>query len=233
MISKWEHVKPKAIEMRRNGHSMKAIKNLLGIPLSTLSGWLKEIELTEAQKERLNLNWREALSKARIEAIKWHNAGKASRLAIAAEQAEKTLIQNSPKDNANLELALAFLYLGEGAKNGHTTLGSSNPEIARFFVNALRRLYQVPNEKFKCYLHLRADQDENVLKSYWANVLSLSISNFGKSSYDKRTVGKPTHEDYMGVCAVDCGMVEIQRKLMYIATRYSAQLADISKTEGG
>ena len=219
MKSKWETIKPTAIELRRQGNSIRSISTDLGIPLSTLSGWLRNISLTPEQKMSLDSNSRRGLEKARVEAVKWHNAGKEERLGEAARQAIETL-QNVPTTDEVLELALAFLYLGEGAKQDKTALGSSNSDILKFFVDAILRLYKVPVVKIKCYLHLRADQNEIKLKEYWAHKLNLPLENFGKTSFDKRTAGSATYEDYKGVCLVDCGRVEIQRRLMYIANGY-------------
>jgi hypothetical protein len=231
MKSKWESIKPQAIELRKQGNSIPSISRDLGIPLSTLSGWLKNIELTPEQRENLDSRWREDLQKARVEAIKWHNAGKEERLESAAQQA-KAVLEKIPNDNEVLELALAFLYLGEGSKNNNTSLGSSNPTILRFYIASIQHLYKVPIEKIKCYLHLRADQNDVELKEYWATELNLSLENFGKTSFDKRTVGRGTYPDYKGVCIVECGRVEIQRRLMYIANGYCDKMPD-KVTEGG
>ena len=58
---------------------------------------------------------RDALVKARIEAVKWHNAQKEGRLREAKTQAEKILSKINFNDNNVLEVALALLYFGEFA----------------------------------------------------------------------------------------------------------------------
>ena len=45
MQSKWFELKPTAVKLRRKGFSIGKIEYNLGIPRSTLSGWLKNIEL--------------------------------------------------------------------------------------------------------------------------------------------------------------------------------------------
>lgn len=50
MYSKWYELKPKAVELRKEGTSIREIEKLLSIPRSTLSGWLKNIKLTTEQK---------------------------------------------------------------------------------------------------------------------------------------------------------------------------------------
>ncbi len=220
MISKWMNQKPKAISLRRKGNSIGNIEKTLGIPRSTLSSWLRVVPLTEKQKNRLRLRAEQGLATARVAAVQWHNAQKKERLERAAAMGERVLSHIS-KDAATIELALAFLYLGEGAKTrDRTVLGSSDPRIARFFVQCLREIYRVPVQNIRCYLHLRADQNPQVLRRYWSRKLNLLPTNFGKASVDKRTKGKPTYPYYKGVCQITCGRVEIQRRLMYIANGF-------------
>lgn len=221
MKSRFEHLRAEAMKLRTSGMSIGAIEQMLSIPRSTLSGWFRTIILTSNQKEELDRRWKEGLGKARKEAVLWHNAQKEYRIKTANEAGRKMLENLDMESVHTLELALAFLYLGEGAKKSSATaLGSSDPLIARFFVESIRRLYGVPIEKFRCFLHLRADQDPEVLKEYWAAQLQLPVTNFGKTSIDARTAGRPTYSHYMGVCSISCGQVEIQRRLLYIAKSF-------------
>lgn len=229
MISRWSDKKPEVIKLRRRGKSIRDIEKLLGIPRSTLSGWLRTISLTALQHARLKRRHEKALASARIEAIKWHNAQKEARIAKAAEAAAMVLGRISDNVDA-LELALAFLYLGEGSKtNSATSLGSSDPRIATFFVKCLQTIYGIPTANIRCYLHLRADQNSVQLEKYWANQLKLPRNSFGKASLDKRTVGRPTYSHYKGVCLISCGRVDIQRRLMYIANGFCEKNAPLAQ----
>lgn len=225
MISRWASQKPSAIALRRKGNSIGSIERTLGIPRSTLSGWLRSVSLTEKQRADLERRHEQGLIKARVGAVQWHNAQKNERIEKAAQIGAEVL-KSIPKNVAVLELALAFLYLGEGAKtNSQTGLGSSDPRIAKFFVYCLRKIYNVPVKSIRCYLHLRADQDPKEMFQFWSHELGLSRVNFGKASIDKRTEGRPTYPHYRGVCAIGCGKVEIQRRLMYIANSFCEDIA--------
>jgi len=206
--------------LRREGNSIGSIETMLGIPRSTLSGWFRSVQLTKRQRTKLKRKSDEGLMKARVVAVHWHNAQKKNRLEKAAEEG-LSVLEKIPHNTVMLELALAFLYLGEGGKtiNG-TSLGSSDPRIAKFFIRCLKEIYTVPTEKIRCYLHLRADQDPEKMKRYWSKELALPLNNFGKASIDKRTAGKTTYMHYKGVCLITCGRVEIQRRLMYIANGF-------------
>lgn len=220
MISKWIHLKEEAIRLRLEGESIVSIEVILAIPRSTLNGWFKSIVLTNTQKQVLRRRSELGLISARKKASEWHRASKSQRIATMKEEVSESFQQLSKIDSNTLEVALAFLYLGEGVKNTRTAMGNSDPQILRFFVHCMITLYNVPLEKIKCALHLRADQEPEELKKYWSKKLQIPLVNFTKPSRDLRTLGRPTYETYKGVCLVECGRVDIQRRLMYIAERF-------------
>ncbi len=225
MKSKWSEHKAEAIKLRKSGRSLPFIHHKLGIPKSTLSNWLKDVELTTEQKDKLRSDWQQALVKARLGAAAWHKNQKTLRLQIAESKSLELLSLLDLHDKNIIELALAFLYLGEGTKTkDETGMGSSNPIILKFFVNCLTTIYHVPLDKIKCELHLRADQNPVSSIKFWSNELGIDAKNFNKPYLDKRTTGQKTYESYKGVCLVRCGRVEIQRKLVYIAKHFCSEI---------
>ena len=56
MQSKWFEYKEEVCNLRKQGVSMTIIERRYGIPRSTLSGWFKDISLTEADRTRLMKN---------------------------------------------------------------------------------------------------------------------------------------------------------------------------------
>lgn len=202
----------------------------LGIPRSTLSGWFKDVRLTNSQRVKLSHNWRKGLALARQKAVIWHNSQKALRLDLAKHEAKRSLASLDLNDSSVIELALALLYLGEGRKTQPgTSLGSSDPLILQFFIAVLRKNFRVPLEKIKCELHLRADQDPLRQRKYWSKTLKIPLQNFTGASIDKRSVGKQTYPYYQGVCVVSCGHAEIQRKLISMSRLYCKDIIKIYK----
>ncbi len=225
MKSRWYKLKNKAIKLRKNGFSIGKIEHRLGIPRSTLSGWFKNIKLTQKQKEKLLRGWKNSLAKARKKAILWHNEQKEKRLKMAKEEALKTLEKISINDPNTVELALSMLYLGEGTKKANeTALGSSDPSILKFFLSALKNVYNLDATKIRCDLNLRADQNPIKMKSFWAKTLKLAPSNFKNINKDKRTIGSKTYSDYRGVCHIKYGSVAIQRKLINIGNLFCQKI---------
>lgn len=218
MYGQWSHLKNDALRLRRRGASLRDVEDKLGIAKSTLSHWFRDVQLSAQSRERLRKRANRSLFAARKEAVKWHNNQREERIATALEDAVTTLKKIKTENKEIMELALAMLYLGEGSKtNSQTCMGNSNPRILKFFIQSIHAIYHVPITAFRCNLHLRADQNPDQLKRYWARVLELPVTNFGKPLIDHRTVGRPTYSHYKGVCTISCGRVAIQRKLMYIA----------------
>jgi len=227
MKSKWYELKNNAVKLRQQGLSIGKIEYRLKIPRSTLSGWFKNIQLTPKQKKKLLANQKNALVKARKKAVLWHNTQKKIRLQEAENAALKTL-ENININNQNiLEVALAFLYLGEGSKNNlETALGSSNPLILKFFVAVIKKVYKLDINKIRCELSLRADQDPEEIKFFWAKTLKLSIRNFKQINIDQRTKGSRTYPYYKGVCHLRCSNAAIQRKLIYLGNSFCHKVID-------
>lgn len=218
-------LKEKAIALRRRGESYKSIRTRLDVPLSTLSGWLRDVPLSITQRAKLDNEWRRGLVKARKKAVAWHNEQKGVRLAEANRQATEIFQKIPSGDQTTLEIALAFLYLGEGFKRDRAGLGlgNSDPKVLRFYVQALKKLYGIQPESLRAELHLRDDQDEEALKIFWSKELHLPLSCFKYAVKDRRTAGRPTYARYKGVCSLTGGGVEIQRRLMYLADVFCAR----------
>ncbi|MCA9328683.1 hypothetical protein KC959_02850 [Candidatus Saccharibacteria bacterium] len=202
---------------------MTTIERKYGIARSTLSGWFKEVELSEEQRTRLMKNSQDGWKKARENALVWHKAQKNIRLDKAKREAD-CVYQSIPQTNEVLELALAMLYFGEGSKNHTTAMGAADPALLKFFLSALERVYGLDRKDFRYDLHLRDDQNEAEYKTFWANELKIPEEKIGYIVKDKRTIGKPTRNDYKGVCLITVGKVAILRRLKALYTVYCSDI---------
>jgi hypothetical protein len=232
MKSRWHELKPEAVKMRRRGGSLGLIEKRLGIPRSTLSGWFKNIRISDFYQTRLLDKRKKHLIEARKKAVIWHNDQKAARMKEAIRQARTIADKINTNNSDILDLSLAMLYFGEGFKSSPTTaIGNSNPLILKFFIAILRKNYGINSDRIKCELHLRADQDPIKIRKYWSQELRLPLQNFTTISIDKRTQGSITYDHYKGVCVVRCGQAAIQRKLLALSLLFCEQV--VSDYMGG
>jgi len=208
-----EKLKHQAIALRRKGYSYPMIVKVLSVPRATLSGWLSELRLSVRVKgillKRKKQNLVAVREKALVVLQKNRQVASHSRdLMIAADY------DNFGLDKRTKELLLAMLYLGEGFKRVSVVgLGNSNSDICKMFVRLLKEIYNVPDEKFRCFLHLRMDQNSEEEKKYWSRKLGLSEQLFRKSQFDRRTQNSKTWSSYHGVCSVYCYDAVIEKRI--------------------
>lgn len=209
----------KARQLRKQGWSLGEISHEMKIPKNTLSGWLKDILLTEAQKQRINKKIAASVALGRPLATK--------RLYRKIEQWKENIRKDvshfkqlSLKNPEIGKLVCGILYLCEGAKYPSTRgliFGNSNPEMIRCFLYLLRKLFSIREDKLRCRVMYRCDQDIEELNKYWSNVTKIPLNQFFKTKPDERTKGIPTKRpNYKGICAVQYSNTSLQFRLQAI-----------------
>lgn len=219
--------KKRALCLRKKGMSLNQVHIKTGIAKSTLSTWFKSVKLSELQKNTLKLRQMNSLHNARKKAVLWHQNQKRIR-----KQSSKHIAHGHIKNGALFSkdvqrLALALLYHGEGSKGDTTSLGSSDKNILKFFIQSIEDIFQFNRIKMRFYIHARLDQDADSLINYWSKELSISRNQFKKPIYDKRTMNKPTYNGYHGVCVAYVGRVDIQRELLYLSELYCQKIWEL------
>jgi len=197
---------------------LKYIEKKLGIPRSTLHGWLKDIKLSEIQRKKLFDNWQNGLAEARKKAVLWHNKGRNERRDSARKEVEK-FVSNIDIDKNIQEIILATFYLAEGGKTENCfALANSNPDILIGITNILRKVFTIDETKFRCCLHLRKDQNEKEIKTFWSKILVIPETRFLKTQFDKRTI-KKTYAHYKGVCVLYYFDLALQRRILFLGKK--------------
>lgn len=212
-------IKKKVIKLREKGKTFTEIKNIIkvDIPKSTLSCWCKDVVLPDYYYKK-------------VELLNISNREKGRKLAVAAnkikrgkyiEEVEYRIkhLSNGLKNKDTAKIALAMLYLGEGAKTkrGCLMFGNSNPAVISLFLKLLRYCYNIDESKFRCTFQGRADQNIKQLEEFWSKITKIPFSQFYKANIDPRTIGKPSKKmDYKGVCRIDYFSGDIFLELMKI-----------------
>lgn len=210
------YLKKESIHLRKKGYTYPEIEEKLGVPRGTLNTWFKGLVLPKQAQERILERKRVHIKNAQRKASEWHINTNLHEREVITNQIElgmKEIVWG--KDIQ--EFLLGVLYLGEGFKSESMIgLGNSNPLIVKFFIDLLKSIYKTDISKFRCFLHLRSDQDEIIEKKFWSKVLDIPIQQFGKSQFDRRTLGKKTWIGYHGVCAVKYYDAQIEKRLTAI-----------------
>lgn len=211
-----EQIREEARRLRREGWTLGEIARKLGPPKNTLTLWVRDIELTPEQQQRIKEHEREMLSENQRLGAAYHREARLKRIAAEQEKAAAFLDQIDDVHRTN-HIAAAMLYLGEGAKTeGAFCFINSNPHIIRYWMYLLRTSFTIDEAKFRLQILNRFDQDEDDLLMYWQEVTN--VMHWIKPHTDPRTEGKPTlRTDYKGVCKVHYYDVSIRRYLDALA----------------
>lgn len=206
MKSRYHHLKPKIIALRRLGKTYTEICKIIGINISkgTLSNWCGSISLSPEQRQRVEYLIKRGTSKGRSVALVVNKLKRAKYIQTVRRRINH--LSDKLKDRNTSKIALAMLCLGEGSKTkrGSLVFGNSDPLVIRLFLNLLRRCYNIDENKFRCTLQCRADQNVQKLEKFWAQVTKIPLSRFYKARIDPRTIGRPSkNPDYKGVCRID------------------------------
>jgi len=158
-----------ARQLRRQGMSVKAIARHVGVSVSSVSRWVRDIELSLAQRAALA---------AVNPSVVGHPAGAIARRAYALDQRRAWQEQGramARKGDA-LHRAGCFLYWAEGTKSRNVAaLTNADADLLRVFRRFLAECYAVPDERLafsvNCFLGNGLSLAE--IEAYWLEVLDL------------------------------------------------------------
>jgi predicted transcriptional regulator len=172
----------KAKNMRRQGHSLNEITDALGVAKSSVSMWVRNIQLTKRQEKRLStkghsLGVIERRRKTRL-------ANEHRRRQVIIDQAA-TDIGKVSKENL-LFFGIAA-YWGEGRKSsrGSVEFSNSDPYFVEVMMRFFKEVCRVPDHKFRGRLFLHAHLDAQKAERYWKVVSGIPTSQFQKTVIQK------------------------------------------------
>jgi len=200
----------KARELRKSGQSIKKIAKILDVSQSSVSLWVRDIQLTKEQIENLKLRHRTKTRKGgyfgkqekysekfRRKRRKWQTDGRA--LAKISESFRVGCI----------------LYWAEGTKesNKGVTFCNSDIDMMILFMKFLREHFEFEEKRFALSINAYTNNgvSEQEIVEFWLNALSLTKENLRKCYFKSSEFqGKLKY----GICTVRLHSVEIKQKIM-------------------
>ncbi|MCP6718559.1 MAG: hypothetical protein KJI70_03450 [Patescibacteria group bacterium] len=205
--------KKRAIKLRIQGKSYREIMNIIpNLSKSTLSGWLRNVKLTQNQKEKLKRN---------IEAITY-----SSRMKSAWTRRKKRILQiKSITEKARKESSLFFkdplfligvaLYWAEGSKaHEYVQFSNSDPRLIKIMMSWFRKICKVPEEKLKIHIYIHETYRNENCEEFWSKITNIPVRRFWKTTYKPSFHKIKKNPDYKGVCRIDIGDVNLFRRIM-------------------
>lgn len=189
--------------LRKQGQSITEISKTLRVSSSTVSLWVRDINLTNKQKKLLRLRVYTALQRGRIKAQQVQK--------YAREQKKQELIAHAAQE---LDLLMArdhfiggiALYWAEGfKKDNRLGFANSDPAMIKFFLQWLEVL-GVPKGDIRLRVGLNISHASRVAKVqiYWEEQTGIPSAQFQKPFFQKFTWKKefPNPDLYYGVLRI-------------------------------
>jgi hypothetical protein len=176
-----------------SGLSHGEILELVPVAKSTLSGWLRDVELTSTQLEAIETRRKR---KGNHRDTQWRR-----RLEIERIREEAAIFAATHLKDPFFVAGLC-LYWGEGAKTrNRCSVANSDPALLRLFV-AWVKTYLDPGATFTLSLHLHEGDNEAAAREYWAAETELAGSTFTKSYLKPPGSGHRKNHLPHGICRV-------------------------------
>jgi hypothetical protein len=206
-------LKIKAKELRKSGKSIKEIKKFLGVSLSSISLWVRDVELSKKQLKALYLNKKTGNLKGSI--IAAQNKVKKRELITQQLKQEGFDEIGKLKDRERF-LVGASIYAGEGGKTDRDiSFVNSDPKLIKFMIDWFKDFCDVPTIKLRGSLYIHDDLSEVKARKFWSKLTKIPLSQFTKSYIAKnnlKRLRKSKHEN--GIFRIQISNANLHRKIM-------------------
>jgi Homeodomain-like domain-containing protein len=194
----------RARRLRRRGVSFKRIAAELGVSVSTVHSWTRNIKLTSEQRERNHTGpgaphdpiW--VAKRARS----WREKNRRRRAAFQSDGRARARAHDP------LHMAGCMLYWAEGAKSRNVLkFASSDAGMVRFFCHFLRRSLGVTSDRLCIRLNVYTGNGLTLeeIETYWLGLLALPRSALRGHTVNQRPTsssGRKRNKLPYGVCTV-------------------------------
>jgi len=207
--------KIKAQSLRKKGLSYGEIQNIIDVSKSTLSGWCRDIFLSEKQLNRILENKLKGAARGRIIGAKKQQKKRLNQTREMLTEGKKEVGVLSRRDRF---LAGIALYVAEGTKKDKVCcFANSDPALIKFMASWFREFCEIPEDKLRGAIWLHEGLNEKKAKEYWSNLIKIPISQFHKTyiaenKIKSKKIRKNIHQH--GVFSIRFSDAKIHRKIM-------------------
>jgi hypothetical protein len=201
----------RARELRALGWSIGEIERELDVSRSSVSLWVRNMELCAEAKARL-------LERAGLGPL--NSAARSIARARAARSEYQAEGRRRARSSDATYAAGCTLHWAEGDKTRNSVrMANSDPELLALFVGFLRRHFGVRSEQIAIHCNLFADHIERQaeIERFWLARLGLPQSSLRKSvvnTYSKHSQKKRQNKLPFGTCKVVVHSTRIQQTIL-------------------
>ena len=207
--------KLQAQKLRRKGYSYPQIQKILSVPKSTLSGWCRDVALTEDQALKLFKNKLKGAAKGRIIGAKRQQARRLKEIQEMFNDGKSEIGILTERERFITGISL---YVAEGTKTDkHCSFANSDPRLIRFMSGWFREFCNVPESKLRGSIWIHENLDIKRAIEFWSKLSNIPKKQFYKTYIAKNKIGsakirKNIHQ--YGVFSLGFSDAKTHRKLM-------------------
>lgn len=198
-------LRTEAIELRQKGLSLNEISTQLGVAKSSVSIWVRNVVLTDDQKIVLREKgfYREAVELRRTNRL----VNELAKRQIVIDKATSEIRKIS---DTQLHLMGAMLYWAEGGKTQRMVrFANGDPEMIKIMMHYFRKICNVPEPKFRGYIHIHPHLDNLAAERYWSDVTGIPPEQFFKT-YNKKNKSSQGKKDTLPYGTLDIYVLDTQ-----------------------
>lgn len=197
-------LKEKAINLRRRGLSYSDILQQIPVAKSTLSLWLRAVNLSKKQKQKL--------TEKKLIAARRGAAQRKNQRLILTQKIKKLAEEEMPELNkSHFWLAGIMLYWAEGTKqkeynvSQQTQFSNSDYKMIKLFIKWLKEIIKIPEKDiaFEIYIHKTTNLKDAL--SWWAKIIPCNrkkIRVYFKKHKIKDTNRRNINKNYHGLLRI-------------------------------
>lgn len=210
------HKMKEARSFRLAGESITSIANKLSVSKGSVSKWVRDIRLSQKQKQKLkNNSSRNFIAASKSNSVKARLSRKQNQYFGRKRADEKNL----------LHCIGCMLYWAEGTKSKNT-VGFTNMDVNmhKVFLEFLRREFQVKNENISIFIncYVEKSEDWDKIKNYWLSELKLPAQCVRKPTL--KIINLPVYN--MGVCRLTVNNTSIVQHIYGAIQQYAGFSSD-------
>jgi transposase-like protein len=200
------------------GASIKEIARRIGAAQSSISRWVRDVELSDEQRATL-------IARAYNGQVKGRTINSALRREarlLAQEEGRVLARQGDP-----LHVAGCMLYWAEGARSrNQLRFTNSDPEMIRFFVSFLRAYFNLRDTDLRITCNLFADhlERQQEIEQFWLATAGLTQASLCRSTvntYSKYSKKKRRNKLPYGTCRVVVSRTRITQSIYGAIQEYA------------
>ena len=186
-----------ALKLRSQGKTYGEILSVIpNLPKSTLSGWLKNIELTPQQESKLKKHLKLVLYRGQAKSALVKRKEREKRIKNIRKEAREEYIKLS---KTPFFLVGLVFYWAEGSKKSKFfQFTNSDPIAIKTMLRWLRKTCKIPEKEIRLGIQIHKIYADENCEKFWAKISGIPSRNFLKTTYKPTPHKIKRNPDYKG-----------------------------------